>query len=177
MDGERGDLVQVVQDEDDRRAIVGQSRRNLSRHGLHVLGGDDMPQTRGRPLTDDRGERGRHRDPQGPHIVLGRAQRDPRSRTADSALGQPGTDQQRLPPTRRRRDQRAGALQACGQPRVQAGTRHHMRGQRHRELEIRRVDRGGGAATADSHPGRVRTGHPDTPTMRGKAIPSNRRPT
>ena len=136
VDGERGDLVQVVQDQHDRCAVVGQDRGDPSGHGLHVVVGDDPPQVRGRPLAEDRGDRGRDRRPQRPHVILGRAERDPRRGPACSALGQPRTSQQRLPPARGGGDQRAAGLQAGGQPGVQPGTGHQMRGQRHRELAV-----------------------------------------
>ena len=66
--------------------------------------------------------------------------------------------------------------EAGGQPRVQPGTGHQMRGQRHGELAVRAAAGGvggGRAATAVSHPWRMRPGHPDAPTMSEEA----RRPT
>ena len=91
-----------------------------------------------------------------------------------SAFGQPRTRQQRLPPARGCGDQRAAGLQAGGQPCVQAGTGHQVRGQRYGELDI--PVGGAGcrrwpAATAVSHPVRMRPGHPDAPTMSLQAIP------
>ena len=74
MHGERGELVQIVQDQHDRCVVVGQDRGDLSGHGLQVVVGDDAPQVRGRLLADDRGNRGRDRRPQGPHVVVGRAE-------------------------------------------------------------------------------------------------------
>ena len=60
-----------------------------------------------------------------------------------------------------------------------------MRGQRYGELDIPVADAGahlggvggGAAATAVSHPVRMRPGHPDAPTMSLQAILRNGRPT
>jgi hypothetical protein len=67
-------LVQIIEDQDDRRAVVGQGRGDPSRHVLHIVVGDDLPEVRGRPLANDRGDRDRDRRPQGPHVVVGRAE-------------------------------------------------------------------------------------------------------
>ena len=153
MHGERGELVQIVQDQDDRCGVVGQDRGDLSRHRLQVVVGDDAPQVRGRPLADDRGDRGRDRRPQRPHVVLGRAERDPRrGPVCCAAFGQPRTGQQRLAPARGGGDQRAAGLQAGGQPRVQAGTGHQMRGQRYGELAVPVAGAGASSAVAARPP-------------------------
>jgi hypothetical protein len=81
--------MQVVQDQDDRHSVGGQDRGNPSRQSLHVVVGDDPPEVGGRPLADDRSDRGGDRGPQGPYVILGRAEGDPcRGPARSAALGQ-----------------------------------------------------------------------------------------
>ena len=170
VNSERGDLMQIVHDQDDRRSVARQDLGNPSRHSLHSLVRHDLPEVRGRLLTDHRGDRGRDRRPQCPHLVIRRAERDPGRGPACFALGQPRTGQQRLPPARGRGDQRAGELQTRGHPCVQPGTGHELRGDRHGELAVPVRDTGGGRwVTAVSHPGRMICGHPDAPTISEEA--------
>jgi hypothetical protein len=74
---EPGDLVQVVEHEDDRRPVGGQRRRELPRRLLQVVARNGLTQCASSNVPDHRDERIRDGRPETPHIVVGRAERDP----------------------------------------------------------------------------------------------------
>ena len=61
MDDETGDLVQVVQHEDDRRPVRGQRRGDLPGHLLQVVAGNGLAQAAAARVPDRGDERGPRR--------------------------------------------------------------------------------------------------------------------